>query len=218
VSEGRRVGDTDELTKEEYRAITTIVLRMFFLKNALMKMKPEDYADKVFLKIGKSKKKPSTIRLLFDLIGEESNLMKSPDEFSQALTNKMMGQRVEDAKKDCSLESENQEHFGRYLERNRMSEVLRLLRDKDVLKHIEGKQAIRKEMHRPPGRVGSHSFDAFNERFQGKPSADVKSDNVKCIARLLQKPMAQKIVYGALREANILYEVKRFMLSAFYLA
>ena len=179
--------DEEELTEEDYRAITTIVRRIFFLRNALMKMKPEHYADKVFLKIGKSKKKPSTIRLIFDLIMEESNPIKSPDEFNQALASKMLDQRLEDATKDSFLQSGNQEHFLRYLDRNRMSEVLQSLRDRALLKHIEGKQAIRKEMHRPPGRVGSHSFDAFNERFGGKPSADVKSDNVKSISRLLQK-------------------------------
>jgi hypothetical protein len=129
----------------------------------------------------------------------------------------MMGQRVENAAKDSSLDLGNQ-HFQRYLDRNRMSEVLRPLRDKGVLKHIRGKQAIRKKMHRPPGRVGSHSFDAFNERFKGKPSADVKSDNVKRISRLLQKPVAQKIVYEALKESNSLYVFERLMLSAFYFA
>jgi hypothetical protein len=46
----------------------------------------------------------------------------------------------------------------------------------------------------------------------------VKSDNVKRISRLLQKPVAQKIVYEALKESNILYEFERFMLSAFYFA
>lgn len=213
-----RAKDDEELTDEDYRAITTIVRRIFFLRNALMKMKPEHYADKVFLKIGKSKKNPSTIRLIFDLIMEESNSIKSPDEFNQALASKMLDQRLEDAAKGSSLQSGNQEHFLRYLDRNRMSEVLRPLRDRALLKHIEGKQAIRKEMHRPPGRVGSHSFGAFNERFRGKPSADVKSDNVKSISRLLQKSMAENIVYEALKETNILYEVERFMLSAFYFA
>lgn len=203
--------DDEELREEDYRAIATIVRRTFSLRNAVVKTKPEDYADKVFLKIGKSKKKPSTIRLLFDLIMEESNPVKSPDEFNQALARKMLA-------KDSTLESENQEQFQRYLDRNRMSEVLRPLRDKGLLKHIEGKQAIRNEMHRHPGRVGSHSFDAFNERFQGRPSADVKSDNVKRISRLLQKPVAQNIVYEALKETNLLYEVERFMLSAFYFA
>ena len=95
MSEGQGAGDKEVLTEEDYRTITTIVRRMFFLTNALMKMKPEDYANKVFLKIGKSKKKPSTIRLLFDLIGEESNPIKSPDEFNKALASKMLGQRAE---------------------------------------------------------------------------------------------------------------------------
>jgi hypothetical protein len=73
-------------------------------------------------------------------------------------------------------------------------------------------------MRRLPGRVGSHSFVTFNERFGGKPSADVKTDNVESISKLLQKPVARSLVYAALKHANILYEVERFMLSAFYIA
>lgn len=208
--------DDEELTEEDYLIITTIVRRMLLLRNALMKRKPEDYAEKVFLKIGKSKMKPSIIRLLFDLMTEESNPIKSPDEFNQALAREILGRSVEDGAKDSTLVSGNHEHLQRYLHRPRMSEALRLLRDRGVLKHIEGKQAIRKEMHRPPGRVGSHSYDAFNERFLGKPSADVKSNNVKRISILLQNPVAQNIVYEALKETKILFEVERFMLSSFY--
>jgi hypothetical protein len=86
------------------------------------------------------------------------------------------------------------------------------------LRHLEGKQDIRKEMRRLPGRVGSHSFDTFNERFGGKPSAYKKTTLIDSLAGLLQKPKACNLVYAALKEANILYDCERFMLSAFFIA
>jgi hypothetical protein len=184
----------------------------------LMKMKPEDYAEKVFLKIGKSKKKPATIRLLFDLIRETSNSVKSPDEFNQALTREMLDQSIEAVEMDNWSHLNNQEHLLRYIDRRRMSEVLQYLTDRRVLRHIRGKQAIRKEMHRLPGRMGRHSFDTFGERFGGQPSAYMKTTPVERINRLLQKPQARNLVYTVLKGTNILYEREWFMLSAFYIA
>ena len=99
-----------------------------------------------------------------------------------------------------------------------MSEILEDLTDIRILRHIRGKQAIRKEMHRLPGRVGSRPFDTFGERFGGQPSAYMKTNLVERINRLLRKPQAQNLVYTALKRTNILYEYEWFMLSAFYIA
>jgi hypothetical protein len=41
---------------------------------------------------------------------------------------------------------------------------------------------------------------------------------VQRISKLLQKSRARILVYEALNEINILYEVERFMLSAFFIA
>lgn len=198
MSERQTARDNEELSEEDYQMITTIVLGWFFLWNVLMKLTPEDYAEKVFLKIGKSKKKPSIIRLLFDIIREKSNLIRSPNEFNQILARKMLDQSEETLVNDTRLKQGNQKHLQHYLDPRRMSEILRHLRDRRVLRHIEGKQAIRKEMHRLPGRVGSHSFDTFNDRFGGKPSADMKTANAESISKLLQKPKARSLVYETL--------------------
>jgi hypothetical protein len=73
-------------------------------------------------------------------------------------------------------------------------------------------------MHQLPGRTGSHSFVTYGERFGGKPSAYKKTDLMENLTRLFQKTQARSLVYAALKEANILYECERFMLSAFYIA
>ena len=207
VSGKRTAKDNKELTEEDHQTIATIVLGWVFFWNMLKKVTPEEYAEKVFLKIGKSKNKPSIIRLLFDLIRESSNPIRSPDEFNQKLARDMLVQSLENVAKDNTLESRSQEQFRRYLDRRRMFEVLLCLRDRGVLKHLKHKGAIRKEMHRLPGRVCSHSFDTYSERFGGKPSADVKTYKMERISNLLQKPKARTLVYGALKEIDILYEV-----------
>jgi hypothetical protein len=214
----RQTAKYDELSEGDHKDIATIILGWVFFQNMLMKLTPEDYAERVFLKIGKSKNKPAIIRLLFDIVREKSNSVKSPDEFNQTLAREMLDQSMESLINDTRFEQGNQKHSQHYLDSRRMSEVLRFLRDRRVLRHIEGKQDIRKEMHWLPGRIGSHSLDTFNERFRGKPSADLKTDNLERILRLLQKPRARSIVYEALKETNILYEFERFMLSAFYIA
>jgi hypothetical protein len=218
VSGRQTAKDDEELSEEDHQTIATIVLGWIFFSNMLMKMKPEDYAERVFLKIGKSRKKPATIRLLFDLIRETSNSVKSPDEFNQALTREMLDQSIEAVEMDNGSHLSYQEHLRRYLDRRRMSEILQYLRDRRVLRHLRGKQAIQKEMHRLPGRVASYSYDTFNERFGGKPSADVKTDNVERISKLLQKPRARSLVYDALKKTNILYNCESFMLAAFFIA
>ena len=144
--------DNEGLTEEDYQTITTIVLGWFFLRNVIMKQTPEDFAEKVFLKIGKSMKKPSIIRLLFDVIREKSNSIKSPDEFNQTLVREMLDQSVDALKNDMRFEQGNHKHLQHYLDSRRMSEVLRFLRDKAVLRHLESKQDIRKEMRRLPGK------------------------------------------------------------------
>jgi len=217
-AEKQTTNDNEELSQEDYQLITTIVLGWFFLRNLLMKLTPEDYAEKVFLKIGKSNKKPATIRLLFDLIREKSNSMRSPNKFNQMLAEEMLDKSMEDVAQDMRLLQSNQKDIQHYLDSRRMSEMLRYLKDRHILKHIPGKQAIRKEMHRLPGRVGAHSFDRFGERFGGKPSAYKKTTQMESLARLLQKTKARNLVYAALKEANILYDYKRFMLTAFYIA
>jgi hypothetical protein len=99
VAKAESTDDNEELSQEDYQLISTIILGWFFLWNMLMKLTPEDYAEKVFLKIGKSKKKPGTIRLIFDSIRKKSNSMKSPYEFNQMLAREMLDKSMEDVTK-----------------------------------------------------------------------------------------------------------------------
>jgi hypothetical protein len=46
----------------------------------------------------------------------------------------------------------------------------------------------------------------------------MKTYKMESISILLQKPKARTQVYEALKETNILYEVEKFMLSAFFIA
>jgi hypothetical protein len=124
VSEEQTDKDNEELTEVDYQTITTIVLGWFFLWNVIMKQTPEDCAEKVFLKIGNSKNKPATIRLLSDLITEKSNSIKNPDEFNQALAREMLDQSMETFTYDMRFEQGNQKRLEHYLDSRRMSEVL----------------------------------------------------------------------------------------------
>ena len=183
-----------------------------------MKLTPEDFAEKVFLKIGKSNKKPAIIRLLFDLIGEKSNFMKSPDEFNQKLAREMLDKSTKDLAQNIRSQHGEQEYIQHYLNSRRMSEILQYLKDRHILKHIPSKLAIQKEMYPLPGRVRRDSYERFGERFGGKPSAYKKNNLDRKSSRLLQKPKARNLVYAAIKEANIQYDCERFMLSAFFIA
>jgi hypothetical protein len=152
------------------------------------------------------------------LLREKSNSIKSPDEFNQVLTGEMLDQSMEAVVMDKRSQHINHDHLKPYLDSRRISEILQCLKDRRVLRHIRGKQDIRKEMHQLPGRTGSHSFVTYGERFGGKPSAYKKTDLMENLTRLFQKTQARSLVYAALKEANILYECERFMLSAFYIA
>jgi hypothetical protein len=122
--EKKKTEDNEVLSNEDCQMITTIVLGWFLLWNLLMKLTPEEYAEKVFLKIGKSKKKPATIRLLFNLLREKSNSIKSPDEFNQVLTGEMLDQSVEAIVMDKRSQHINHDHLKPYLDSRRISEIL----------------------------------------------------------------------------------------------
>lgn len=208
------------LTQDDYHLIRTIVLGWFFLHNVLMKLSPEDFAEKVFLKVTSSEKRPATIRLLFDLIREKSNPIVSPQEFNKKLAKETLDKSAQDMTKDIMMPFGDRRYDKQYLHAPRMSEILQYLKDRGLLEHIEGKKAIKKEIHRLPGKleVKRDSSDIFGERFNGKPSAYKKTETVDKLAKLLQKAQARSIVYEILKRFNILYEHEKFMLSAFFIA
>ena len=139
-TEKHNTNDDVELSAEDYELTTTIVLGWFFLWNLLMKLTPEDFAEKVFLKIGKSNKKPAIIRLLFDLIGEKSNFMKSPDEFNQKARKRNVRQEHKRFSPEHKIPQHGeQEYIQHYLNSRRMSEILQYLKDRHILKHIPSK-------------------------------------------------------------------------------
>jgi hypothetical protein len=95
--------------------------------------------------------------------------------------------------------------------------VLETLKDADILDNIIGKEPIKDELNRMPGR--SKKEGTFRERFAGRPSAYKKSEIVNRLSTLLlSKPQARDLVYKTLKDSGILYNYERFVLSALYFA
>jgi hypothetical protein len=93
------------------------------------------------------------------------------------------------------------------------------LKDADILDDIRGKEVIKHELNRMPGKLNKHEAGIFGERFDGRPSAHKKSKTMNKLSTLLRsKPQACDLVYKTLNDSGILLNYETFVLSAFYLA
>ena len=208
-------GSDKSQSPEDDGLVTTIMLGWCIIYNLLKKTRPEIYAQKL-LKATASQRKMAETRLMFDSIIEESNTLLSPEEYNDKLARELLDQSVNDLE-DIAIAPEDGDNM-RVLSPTNMNFVLETLVDLGVLEPITGRNAIKRELHRYPGRLDSESKDTFTERFQGRPSAYKKSSIIKKLQRLMRNERARKLVYTALKNSGILYNYEKFCLASFFIA
>jgi hypothetical protein len=211
--------DKETLSQEDYQMVGRIILGWSLVYRLITKMTPEQYADKL-LKGTKSKRKLATVRLMFDAIREEADPLVTPQEFNEKLTKEMLDKSVNDLR-DLTVLSEEGVQLSQYLSSPDINFVLDTLEDIGILDNIIGKEAIKHELNRMPGRLKTKrdTDDTFGERFCGRPSAYKKSETMNKLSNLLHsKSQARDLVYNTLKDSNILFNYEAFVLSALYLA
>ena len=173
------------------------------------------YARKL-LKAAGSQRRIAEIRLMFDSIREESNTLLSPEEYNDKLTREILDKSVNDLE-DITVAPEDRDNM-KILSPSNMNFVLETLVDIGLLESITGRNAIKRELHRYPGRSNPGSKDTFAERFHGRPSAYKKSSRVNKLQKFISNPQARKFVYTTLRNSGILYNYEKFCLASFFIA
>ena len=168
------------------------------------------------LKAAGSQRRIAEIRLMFDSIREESNTLLSPEEYNDKLTREILDKSVNDLE-DITVAPEDRDNI-KILSPSNMNFVLETLVDIGLLESITGRNAIKRNLHRYPGRSNSGSKDTFAERFHGRPSAYKKSSRVNKLQKLITNPQARKLVYTTLRNSGILYNYEKFCLASFFIA
>ena len=123
---------------------------------------------------------------MFDSIREESNTLLTPEEYNDKLTREMLNQSVNDLE-DITVAPEERGNV-KILSPSNMNFVLKTLVDIGLLESITGRNAIKHNLHRYPGRSDSGSKDTFAERFHGRPSAYKKSSRVNKLHKLITNP------------------------------
>jgi hypothetical protein len=207
--------DKETLSQEDLELIGRIILGWSLIYKLITRMTPEQYADKL-LKGTKSKRKLATVRLMFDAIREGSDSLATPKEFNQKLATEMMETSLDDSNDLTAAEQPSE--LSQYLTSPDINFVLETLKDADILDNIVGKEAIKHQLDRMPGR-SKKDEGTFGERFGGRPSAYKKSETMSKLSRLLlSKPQARDLVYKTLKDSKILFNYERFVLSAFYFA
>ena len=212
--------DKETLNQEDYQMVARITLGWSLVYNLITKMTSEQYADKIFLKGTKSKRRLATVRLMFDTIRDGSDPLVTPREFNEKLAREMMDKSLNDLRDLTAVQAEEGSELSQYLTSPEINFVLETLEDANILDNIIGKEAIKHELNRMPGRAKKEKDeDTFGERFGGRPSAYKKSETMNKLSRLLRsKPQARDLVYKTLKDSKILFNYERFVLSAFYLA
>jgi hypothetical protein len=203
--------DKETLSQEDLELIGRIILGWSLIYKLITRMTPERYADKL-LKGTKSKRKLATIRLMFDTIREGSDSLATPKEFNQKLATEMMETSLDDLN-DLAVQAEQPSELCQYLTSPDINFVLETFKDADILDSIAGKEAIKHELEKMPGR-SKKDEGTFGERFGGRPSAYKKSETMSKLSRLLlSKPQARDLVYKTLKDSKILFNYERFILS-----
>jgi hypothetical protein len=132
----------------------------------------------------------------------------------------MLDKSVNDLR-DLTVLPEEGVQLSQYLSSSDINFALDTLEDIGILDNIIGKEAIKDELNRMPGRLKTKRdiADTFGERFGGKPSAYKKSETMNKLSNLLHsKSQARDLVYNTLKDSNILFNYEAFVLSALYLA
>ena len=205
------------LNQEDLGLIARITLGWSIVYNLIIKMTPEQYADKIFLNGTKSKRKLATVHLMFDAIREGSDPLVTPKEFNEKLAREMSDKSVNDLS-DLTIEAGGGVRLSQYLTPPEINFVLETLMDIGILDNIIGKEAIKHELNRMPGKSKKDEV-TFVERFGGRPSAYKKSEAMNKLSKLLQSnPQARDLVYKTLKDSGILLNYETFVLSALYLA
>jgi hypothetical protein len=209
--------ENETLSQEDYQMVARIILGWSLVYNLITKMTPEQYADKL-LRGTKSKRKLATIRLMFDAIRETSDPLATPKELNEKLTREMLDKSVNDLR-DLTIEAEEGVQLRQYLTSPEINFVVETLKDADILDNIRGKEPIKHELNRMPGKLNKDEAGTFEERFGGRPSAYKKSEAMNRLSTLfLSKPQARDLVYKTLKDSGILLNYETFVLSALYLA
>ena len=209
--------DKEALSQEDYQMVARIILGWSLVYNLIKKMTPEQYADRL-LRGTKSKKELATIRLMFDAIRETSDPLVTPKELNEKLAREMLDKSVNDLR-DLTIDAEEGVQLSQYLTPPEINFVLEMLKDADILDNIRGKEPIKHELNRMPGKLKKDEAGTFEERFGGRPSAYKKSETMNKLSTLLRsKPQACDLVYKTLKDSWILPNYETFVLSAFYLA
>jgi hypothetical protein len=150
---------------------------------------------------------------MFDTIREGSEPLVTPKEFNEKLAREMMDKSLTDLR-DLITQAKEGSELSQYLTSSEVNFVLETLEDADILNNIIGKEAIKHELNRMPGR-SKKDEDTFGERFGGRPSAYKKSETMNKLSRLLRsKPQDRDLVYKTLKDSKILFNYATFVLSA----
>jgi hypothetical protein len=125
------------LNQNDLLMIGRIILGWSLIYKLITRMTPEQYGAKAFLRGTNSKRRLSTIRLMFDTIRERSDPLTTPKEFNERLARDMLYESVNDLR-DMTVKSEERVEITRYLDSPDMNFVLDTLEDGDIFDNVRG--------------------------------------------------------------------------------
>jgi hypothetical protein len=201
---------SSHLTEQDNEVIEYVILicgAVFY--NLINKYhSPKEYAEKVILKVARSKKDLATGFLIFSARKEQPpNQLFWPDRKNSRLAKVMQqDQHVEDD--------------DRYLHPRALSEILNVLAQDNIYDHIYGKKEIKHLLgRRKPGKRKNYdTTENTGKRLGGKPSAYKISKKFEALIRLMEKPEACEAIRKVLVESKLAYKIEKFVTLAFYFA
>ncbi len=158
---------------------------------------PKDYAEKVAIKIAKSKTKTAESFLFMHGYRHPNGI------YSPAELNKILKKNLSVLQSDSSLTET-------YLRPSVITQVLQNLERLELYHNVKGKRELRKHK-----RIGSEKSSSGFKRLGGRPSAYVISVLYAKSDELMRKPEIRSLIHKKLIESNIGPFVLKYLIMTF---
>ncbi len=190
------------MTELDYKKVYNVVLKLGAKLgeiNSCFKIRPPKKYARELLRNVNSKKNLAGIFLLYRM-ELKPNALYTAQELNKLISDNLMDSAPYH-KGDIVTDSKEFKGSGT-ISTNRMSEVLKTLKDFGWFSKIEGKKEIRK--------VAGPQTKA-----PGRPSGFRISSDRDQLAKLISKPAALEIIMSCLKETNLLYDFFKYSITSF---
>jgi hypothetical protein len=203
---------SQKLTEEDKQIIGQISLKYAAACFALIGKypNPKDYAEKVLLRMIRSRKDVAVIHTLAIAKNSTANHLHKPREINKKLAGVMQTDFVSDFKNGMS-----EQEFSRFFHPREMRKVLKEVEGMGVFDRLTGKKEMR-DLERATRHAGKKPSDGYKRDLGGKPSTYKVTQELEKLKNVMEKPGAIELVWENIARSGIAYELVKYQQLALW--